>query len=221
MPVEERLGGLPRIRLHEAGVGVRQVHAEEMDLATHAADRGHRLAEVDLGRAGRVRQRHEGLPPTRACDPDVILHHCVAASIAVLVAQTLEDPLGRVPLLDRRSPVRLQDGRDHRQKRPKLRLLDRLRARIARRQREPAHLGDRLSAQPEHASRLTPRVALDKHELPNGRVNFHGKHPRLLSKEKLLHWPAFTPPASARRRRSSGWFCHRPTQAGRIPGREA
>ncbi|WP_375541398.1 Chromate resistance protein ChrB, partial [Methylorubrum extorquens] len=48
--------------------------------------------------------------------------------------------------------------------------------------------------------------------MPNGRVNFHGEHPRLLSKEKLLHWPAFTPPASARRRRSSGWFCHRPTQ---------
>ncbi|MER2268293.1 DnaJ C-terminal domain-containing protein, partial [Methylobacterium oxalidis] len=34
------------------------------------------------------------------------------------------------------------------------------------------------------------------------------------SKEKLLHWPAFVPPASAPRRRSSGWFCHRPTQPG-------
>ena len=86
MPVEERLGGLPRIRLHEAGVGVRQVHAEEMDLATHAADRGHRLAEVDLGMAGRVGQRHEGLPPLRPADPHVVLHHRVAAGIAVLVA---------------------------------------------------------------------------------------------------------------------------------------
>ncbi|TXN44853.1 hypothetical protein FV227_26030, partial [Methylobacterium sp. WL119] len=40
---------------------------------------------------------------------------------------------------------------------------------------------------------------------------FHGKHPGPLPKEKPLHWPAFTPAASAPRRRSSGWFCHRPT----------
>ena len=100
-----------RIGLHEAGVGVRQVHAEEVDLLPHAADHGHRLAEVDLGMAGRMGQRHEGLPPLRPADPHVVLHHRVAAGIAVLVAQTLEDPLGRVPLLDRRGPVRLQDRR--------------------------------------------------------------------------------------------------------------
>ena len=100
MPVEKSLRGLPRIRLHETGVGVRQVHAEEMDLLTNAADGGDRLAEVDLGVARRMSQRHEGLTATRACNPDVVLHNCVAAAIAVLVAQTLEDPLGRVPLLD-------------------------------------------------------------------------------------------------------------------------
>src|SRR3989344_1491663 len=114
-------------------------------------------------------------------------------------------------LLERCSPVRLKDRRDHWQKRPELRLLDRLRACVARRQREPTHLGDRLSAQPEDPSRLTPGLALDEHELPNGCVDFHDEHPRLLSKEKPLHWPAFTPPASAQSRRSSGWFCHRPT----------
>jgi len=47
--------------------------------------------------------------------------------------------------------------------------------------------------------------------MPNSRVDFHDEHPRPLSKEKPLHWPAFTPPASAQSRRSSGWFCHRPT----------
>jgi hypothetical protein len=31
----------------------------------------------------------------------VVLHHRVAAAIAMLVAQALEDPLGRVALLDR------------------------------------------------------------------------------------------------------------------------
>ena len=114
MPVEESLRGLPRIRLHEAGVGVRQVHAEEVDLLTNATDAGDRLAEVDLRVTRRVRQRHEGLSPTRACNPDVVLHYRVATRIAVLVAQTLEDPLGRVPLLDGCDPVRLQDRIDHR-----------------------------------------------------------------------------------------------------------
>ena len=186
VPVEERLGGLPRIRLHEAGVGMRQVHAEEVDLPAHAADGGDRFAEVDLRVAGWVRQRHEGLPPARACDPDVVLHHRVAAAIAVLVAQTLENPLGRVTLLDGCDPVRLQDRIDHRQQRPQLRLLDRLRARVARRQREPAHLGNRLAIEPKYPGCLTTRVAVDENKLPNGRVDFHGKHPGPLPKEKPL-----------------------------------
>ena len=79
MPVEERLRGLPWIRLHEAGVGMRQVHAEEVDLPAHTADGGDRLTEIDLGMTRRVRRRHEGLSPARACDPDLVLHHRVAS----------------------------------------------------------------------------------------------------------------------------------------------
>ena len=65
MPVEEGLGRLARIGLHEAGVRLRQVHAEEVDLLPNAADHRHRLAEIHLRMAGRVRQRHEGLPAPR------------------------------------------------------------------------------------------------------------------------------------------------------------
>ena len=32
------------------------------------------------------------------------------------------------------------------------------------------------------------------------------------SKGQPYHWPVFTPPRSALRWRSSGWFCHRPAQ---------
>ena len=67
----------------------------------------------------------------------------------------------------------------------------------------------RLAAQPEYPRCLTPAVALNKHETPNGGIHFHSKHPRPPPKEPT-HWPAFTPPRSANRRRSSGWFCHRP-----------
>lgn len=86
MPVEKSFGGLPRIRLHEAGVGVRQIHAEEMDLAAHASDGGDRLAKIDLGMAGRVGERHESLLPPCSADPYVVLHHGIATGIAVLVA---------------------------------------------------------------------------------------------------------------------------------------
>ena len=67
----------------------------------------------------------------------------------------------------------------------------------------------RLAAQPEYPRCLTPAVALNKHETPNGGIHFHSKHPRPPPKEPT-HWPAFTPPRSANRRRSSGWLCHRP-----------
>lgn len=47
-------------------------------------------------------------------------HHGVATGEAMLVAQTLENPLGRGPLLDRRGPVSVQDRNDHRQQAPSL-----------------------------------------------------------------------------------------------------
>lgn len=122
-------------------------------------------------------QRHEGLPQLSTRDPDIVLRHRQAAGIALLVAQTLEDPLRRVPLLRWRRPVGLEDRVNLRQKRPQLRLRHRLGSRVAGRKREPAHLRNRLPAQPEDPGRLTPAVALDKNEMPNGGVDFHGKHP--------------------------------------------
>ena len=45
----ERLRRLRRIGLHEAGVAVRQVHREEVDLLLHPADLRQRFAKVGLG----------------------------------------------------------------------------------------------------------------------------------------------------------------------------
>ena len=63
MAVEERFGGLARIGFHEARIGLRQVHAEEVDLLPHAADHADRLAKIDLAVPGRMRQRHERSRP--------------------------------------------------------------------------------------------------------------------------------------------------------------
>ncbi len=59
--VAECLRRLRRIRLHEDRVAVRQIEGEEVNLAFRAADHGQRLAEVHLGMARRMRQRHEHL----------------------------------------------------------------------------------------------------------------------------------------------------------------
>jgi len=135
---------------------LRQIHAEEVDLLPYAADHRDRLAKIHLAMPGRMRQRHERLAAPRPAKPDIILHHRVAAAKAMLVAQPLEDPLRRVPLLHRPRPIGLHDRVDHRQQRPQLGLRHRHRPRIARRQREPAHLQHRLAAQPENPRRLTP-----------------------------------------------------------------
>ena len=50
--VAEGFRRLRRIRHHEAGVRVRQVEREEVDLALDAADHGQRLAEVGLRMPG-------------------------------------------------------------------------------------------------------------------------------------------------------------------------
>src|SRR5262245_33244333 len=175
--VQECLRRLGRIGLHEAGIRLRQVHAEEVELATNTTDHANRFAKIHLRMAWRMRQRHERLATSCPRDADVVLHHRVATVEPVFVAQPLEDPLRGVPLLHRTRAIRLQDRVDHREQRAKLRLRHRPRARIARRQREPAHLQHCLAAQPEYPGRLTTAVALDKNERPDGSIDFHGKHP--------------------------------------------
>ena len=78
---------------------VGQRHHEQRHLGLLAAERDLRLAEVDLGLARPVRQRHEDLGLALLPGPDRVLDDRQAALVAVLVAQPLEDPLGRVPLL--------------------------------------------------------------------------------------------------------------------------
>ena len=67
------------------------------------------LAEVDLGLAGRVGQRDEDLGGPGLPGGDGLLDDGLAAFVAVLVAEPLEDPLGGVPLLPRGLPVVLED----------------------------------------------------------------------------------------------------------------
>ena len=124
-----------------------------------------------------MRQRNEGLPQTALRDPDIVLHHRIVTGKAVLVPQPFKDALGRVPLLHRRCQSCVQDHIDHRQQRTQLRLRHQLRARVARRHGEPAHLANRLTAQAKYPRRFSKAVPFDQHKTSDGSIDFHGKPP--------------------------------------------
>ena len=177
VPVAERLLGLGRIGRHEAGIRMRQVEREEVDLALHPADDADRLAEVGLRMPRRMRQRHEHLLRPLPPAGDILLHDRDAAREAVLVPQPLEDALGRVLLLLRPAFVLGQDAVDDGDEGAQLRLHRRLRAPVARRHREPHHLGDRPRIDPEPPSRRPLAQSLDLNRVPDPRVELHLLHP--------------------------------------------
>ena len=85
MAVEEGLGRLLGIGLHEPHVAMRQDHAEEGNLLALPPQLHQRLAEVDLGMARRMMQRHESLARRLPAGPDIVLYDRVATGEPVLV----------------------------------------------------------------------------------------------------------------------------------------
>ena len=67
------------------------------------------MAEVDLGLAGAVGQRDEDLGAAAPPGPDGVLDDGQPALVAVLVAESLEDPPGGMALLPGGLPVALKD----------------------------------------------------------------------------------------------------------------
>ena len=109
MAIQEGLGGLRRVGLHEAAVAVGQVDDEAVGLLLHAADDHQGLPEVALGVSRRMGQRHEHLLGLAAMLPHVVLDDGVLAVKPVLVPQPLEDALCRVALLPREPEIIIQD----------------------------------------------------------------------------------------------------------------
>ena len=112
MAVQEGLGGLRGVGLHEAAVAVGQVQDEVVGLLFHPVDDHPGLSEVALSMARGMGQRHEHLLGPAAALPDVVLDDGVLALKPVLVAQPLEDALGGVALLPGNAEVALKDRAD-------------------------------------------------------------------------------------------------------------
>ena len=169
MAVKEGLRRLPRIGLHEPHIAMRQDQAEEGDLLAPASDLDDRLAKVDLRMTRWVMQRHEGLSHRLPTGPDIILHDRIPAREPVLVPQPFENPVRRVPLLDRhvRRPVRLQDRIDDPGEPVQLRTPHRLPPPVARRRRIAQHLLHRPAVDPEP----TPGLVVAQSLLDNSQTN--------------------------------------------------
>ena len=179
MAVEKGFRRLPRIRLHEPHIAMRQDQAEEGDLLTLPADLDYRLAEVDLGMARRMMQWNEGLARRLPTGPDIILHDRIPAREPVLVPQPLEYPVRRVPLLARhvRIRVRLQDRVDDAGEPVQLGPPDRLRPAVARRRRIAQHLLHRPAVDPEPPTGLVMAQTLLDNRQSNRRIELHAVHP--------------------------------------------
>ena len=179
MAVEKGFRRLPRIRLHEPHIAMRQDQAEEGDLLTLPADLDYRLAEVDLGMARRMMQWNEGLARRLPPGTHIVLHDRIPAREPVLVPQPLEDPMRRVPLLARhvRIRVRLQDRVDDAGEPVQLGPPDRLRPAVARRRRIAQHLLHRPAVDPEPPARLVMAQPLLDNRQSNRRIELHAVHP--------------------------------------------
>ena len=68
----------------------RRLETKRMQVHAHAADDADAFAEIDLRVAGRMGERDENLARSGAGDPHVILHHRVAAGVAMFDPQPIE-----------------------------------------------------------------------------------------------------------------------------------
>src|SRR3954453_22387176 len=130
--------------------------------------------------AGRVGQRHKHLLRLGTMLAHIVLHARIAAGIAVLGAQALEDALGRVPVLRRRRAVGRQDLVDDRGDGAELGAARRRGTPVARRHREGQHLAYGIAVDPEAPRRLALAQALDMAGVANPSVELHREHPRPL-----------------------------------------
>ncbi|QFT71799.1 hypothetical protein FIU92_02060 [Ruegeria sp. THAF33] len=82
-----------------------KVQGKEMGLLFNATDHNHSFAEIDLSVARCMIKRHEHLAMPSTVLPNIILDDGVTTLEAMLITQSLADPLGRMPLFARSLPI--------------------------------------------------------------------------------------------------------------------
>jgi hypothetical protein len=123
-----------------------------------------------------VPQRHKHLPLPLTARQYVILHDGQPADVTMLVAQTLENPLGRVPLLRRPLAIFFQDPVDDANKRIQLRSRRRPDPPISGRHRERQHLRHLPRINPEPTRSLAPTDPLNLDRVADPPIQIHQLH---------------------------------------------
>ena len=164
--LQERLLGLHQRRLTERRPGERRAHHEQMRLHRHPAEHHERLAPVDLRlHPRRVDLRDEHLPDRKPHRPlaraDVLTNRRLRDISTVLIHQAPVDPPRGMPLLARRSPIRLKPPVDHRPIRTELRRRPAHRRPLRRRHRRRQRLLHRPAMNP-----MPDRQPADREALP-------------------------------------------------------
>ena len=177
MAVQERPGGLGRVCFDETPVAVGQIQDEVVGLLLHPADDHQGLAEVALGMAWRLGERHEHLPRPAAVLPHIVLDRGVSTAKPVLVPQPLEDALRGVALLLGDVVILLQDLADDSGIGLQLGTLGRALPPVARRHRIGQHLAHRVPVQPERPRRLPEANPLHHHCHADPQIYVHSVHP--------------------------------------------
>ena len=109
VPFLERLRAFVRKYLAEDGVRIGQRHHEHRYLDLLATKPDLSFPKIDLGFARSMRERHKDLGLTLLPGPNGALNDRQTAVVLVLLAQPVENALGRVTLLLGRQSVLLED----------------------------------------------------------------------------------------------------------------
>jgi hypothetical protein len=167
VPFLKRLRALLGEHLTEDRIRVRQRHHKQRHLRRLAPQKHRRFAEVRLGLPRAMAQRNKDLRLTLLPGTHCLLDDRDATLVALLLDQTVEDPLTRVTLLLWRPTVLVEHLMDHRQKCFQLRLAPRLLALIPRRFLVRQNLCQRAPSQAVLLARLPLADLLMQHPSAN------------------------------------------------------
>ena len=154
MAVAESFRGFRRIGFDKTGIAVGQVQGKIVNLPFNTGYDRPGFAEVDLGMAWIMGQRHKNLFAQALPGPDIIRHDGDATAITMLVAQPFENAFAGMALLLRLAFVIFQDLVDDAGIGIKLRTLRRLAPLLSRRDRMFENLRHRLAVNTKPPRRL-------------------------------------------------------------------
>ncbi len=120
MPFLKRLGALLGKRRDEKRIGKGERHHEQSRGRRLASNDDPRVPKVGLSLARRMHQRHKHLGLRLLPLSDRVTNNATTAVVAMLIAQALKDPLGRVPLLLGHRSIGFENLMDDRHERIKL-----------------------------------------------------------------------------------------------------